>query len=117
MDVKIRINANSVKHFTGKSYLISIPKSDKCFWLSSKCCYLNRNENSYSIYLNEDYSYLTTKKHSKTTEDVLGEDLIDAFDKYVIPSRTRPNVIVKEHVPDDVKPLDTVVVDNELLRK
>lgn len=115
--MKIKVNANSIKYFSGKSYLISIPKTDKCFWLSSKCCYDNRDGKSYSIYLNDNYVYLTARKHGKTSGELNGKQLISTFEDYEVMTRRRPEVITHEHIPDDIKAVDHVVVDNELLRK
>lgn len=113
--MKIKINSNSIKYFSGKAYLISIPKTDYAFWVSSKCCY--ENKKSATIYLNEDYTYLAVKKQGNKQQELNGEYIISQFSDYTVCVKNRPDVIVSEHVPEDVKPLESVVIDNELLRK
>lgn len=113
--MRFKINDQSVKYFTGKAYLISIPKSDYAFWLTAKCCYEGINR-GYTIYLNEDYTYYTAKKKGKAKGKISGEELIDKFSDYQFNVRTRPEVIKTEHVPEDVEPVKEVKVDKSLLR-
>lgn len=112
--MKLKINSNSINHDTGKASLISIPKTDKAFWLSNKCCYPQGR--FCTIYLNEDYTYIVTKKKGKLTSEINGEDLLDYFEEYRIYDKQRPDVITYEHIPNYVEPEREIRVDSELLR-
>lgn len=112
--MKIKINANSIKYFTGKAYLISIPKTDYAFWLSSKCCY--ENKKYATIYLNEEYTYLAVKKQGEKQQELSGKHIISHFDDYTVYIKTRPDVIVSEHIPESVDPEKEIKVDSSLLR-
>lgn len=115
--MKIHINSSSVKYYTGKAYLIAIPRDVHEFWLPDSKCYPAHYSAGYVIYLNEDFDYYLTKKKSRSRlGSISGYDLIRKFDKYQCLEATGEVEGVEHHKPDKVNKLDKVIVDKDLLR-